>query len=475
MDTPRRTKQRIQTFRHAKRFFSDVDAALVARLVASGVDVALIVIDGTIKDMSASGEQILQAGCLTYWRNKPWTDVSTPESAIKIADLASPTEGDIGRWRQLTMLDGTGEQVPIKFTSVRLPTDGAVLALGQDLRSVASLQQRLISMHQDLEREYTTLRDAEARYRVLFHALSDPALIVRVADGQVTEINAAALQRFGLADAQPKSLHLNSLFPAEDQAAVQRMLERTATQGSGDAPSVSVRRKRKGTLKATAFRQGAEVFAMVQVEAAASVSAAASSEQPDPFAGAVNAILDGLVVATPSMHILSANRAFLQMLQVADDRQIIGTQLSQWIGRSSVELNMLDSSLSRRGTARNFATVVRDRFGDEDEVEISASTTRQDGEPAYIFSIRATARRLAGSAQNNGSWLPSTADQVTSMVGQLPLKDIVRASADVIEKVCIEAALEISQDSRASAAELLGLSRQGLYSKLKRHGMSGGD
>ena len=42
------------------------------------------------------------------------------------------------------------------------------------------------------------------------------------------------------------------------------------------------------------------------------------------------------------------------------------------------------------------------------------------------------------------------------------------AMTDVIEALCIEAALKLTQDNRAAAAELLGLSRQSLYTKLRR-------
>lgn len=38
----------------------------------------------------------------------------------------------------------------------------------------------------------------------------------------------------------------------------------------------------------------------------------------------------------------------------------------------------------------------------------------------------------------------------------------------VIEKICIEAALEITNNNRAAAADLLGLSRQSLYVKLSK-------
>jgi DNA-binding NtrC family response regulator len=51
------------------------------------------------------------------------------------------------------------------------------------------------------------------------------------------------------------------------------------------------------------------------------------------------------------------------------------------------------------------------------------------------------------------------------------LRDVVRETTDIIEQMCIEAALELTGDNRASAAEMLGLSRQSLYVKLRRHGL----
>ncbi len=56
-------------------------------------------------------------------------------------------------------------------------------------------------------------------------------------------------------------------------------------------------------------------------------------------------------------------------------------------------------------------------------------------------------------------------------LGRMSLKEIVRESTDLIERLCIEAALAYTGDNRASAAEILGVSRQSLYSKLHRHGL----
>ena len=67
--------------------------------------------------------------------------------------------------------------------------------------------------------------------------------------------------------------------------------------------------------------------------------------------------------------------------------------------------------------------------------------------------------------------LPKSVEQLTELVGHVSLKDLVRETTDMIERMSIEAALELTGDNRASAAELLGLSRQSLYAKLHRYGL----
>jgi DNA-binding NtrC family response regulator len=62
-------------------------------------------------------------------------------------------------------------------------------------------------------------------------------------------------------------------------------------------------------------------------------------------------------------------------------------------------------------------------------------------------------------------------DHLTELVGRVTLKELVRQSTDVIERLCIETALTMTGDNRASAAEMLGLSRQSFYMKLHRYGL----
>jgi DNA-binding NtrC family response regulator len=56
-------------------------------------------------------------------------------------------------------------------------------------------------------------------------------------------------------------------------------------------------------------------------------------------------------------------------------------------------------------------------------------------------------------------------------VGYSTLKDIVTETTEIIERMCIETALELTGNNRAAAAELLSLSRQSLYVKLRQFGL----
>jgi len=55
------------------------------------------------------------------------------------------------------------------------------------------------------------------------------------------------------------------------------------------------------------------------------------------------------------------------------------------------------------------------------------------------------------------------------LVGSATLKDIVAETTNVVERMCIETAVELTMNNRVAAAEMLGLSRQSLYVKLRKY------
>jgi transcriptional regulator PpsR len=123
---------------------------------------------------------------------------------------------------------------------------------------------------------------------------------------------------------------------------------------------------------------------------------------------------------------------------------------------------------------RHFQTIMRGQFGTVEDVEVSGVSAADSNPPCYGFTIRRLARRTVEPETGTRSLMRSV-EEMTKLVGKVPLKDLVRETTDIIERLCIEAALQLNDNNRASAADMLGLSRQSLYVKLHRYGIEDKD
>jgi transcriptional regulator PpsR len=140
-----------------------------------------------------------------------------------------------------------------------------------------------------------------------------------------------------------------------------------------------------------------------------------------------------------------------------------------------VDVDVLVANLRQRGSVRMFTTEMHGEHGSRSEVELSAVSVMNGTDPCFGFSIRDIGARFSMQPRDAGTRagreLPRSVEHLTELIGRVALKDLVREATDVIERLAIEAALELANDNRASAAEMLGLSRQSLYVKLRRYGL----
>jgi len=343
------------------------------------------------------------------------------------------------------------------------------VAFGRDLRPQVVLQQRLVTAQQTMERDYWRLRQIETRYRLLFQMASEPVLILDGGLDKLEEANPAAYELLGDVARQNGWSLADSLHP-DSLVEVREMMDRLRATGRADPCQVRlVGSSEPLFLAATQFRQDNRLFFLVRLTRpeAAELNMPAGRHQ---LMHVMESAPDALVVTETDGRILSVNRAFLDMGQLSNEEQARGEMLDKWLGRTGVDFRVLLSNLRQHGTVRLFATQLRGEFGSTSEVEVSAVAVSGGAHPCLGFTIRDMGRRLSNDARAHKE-LPRSASQMTELVGRLPLKDIVRETTDLIEQLCIEAALELTGDNRASAAEMLGLSRQSLYIKLRRFGI----
>jgi transcriptional regulator PpsR len=181
-------------------------------------------------------------------------------------------------------------------------------------------------------------------------------------------------------------------------------------------------------------------------------------------------IPDAFVVTDETLKIIAENSAFLDITRLASKEQARGQSLELFLGRPDMDRNILISNLRQYGSVKNFATVLRNQLDELEDVDVSAVFVAEGTRPVFGFSIRRSVR-ASSSRPIIASGLPRSAEQLSQLIGRVPLKELVRETTDLVERMCIEAALELTGNNRASAAEMLGLSRQSLYSKLHRYGL----
>jgi len=440
-------------------------------LITAASDIALVLDrDGVILDVSLGTEQLRSEGHRA-WIGRDWVDVVSVESRPKVLDLieSAGDEGSI-QFRELNHPVVNGADVPIRYSAMQVGEDGTIVALGRDLRNLANLQQQLVEAQQAMEREYARLRMAETRYRMLFHLTSEPVVIVEATNFRVVEANPAAQEQLELPSDRLTNTSILAGLASESSEALQTMLRTVQTTGRAEETEVALASgARRFRVLGSPFRQDNAAYLLIRLTPL-SDTARSDSAAEGRVLGILDKLPDGFVVISPELKVLEANRAFLDLTQLATKQQAMGEPLERWLGRPGIDLPLLMVTLTEHGVVRNFTTIIRGQFGTVEEVEVSAVPALTGSTPSYGFVIRSLGVRTA-LAGHQGRALPRSVEHLTELVGRVSLRDLVRETTDVIEKLCIEAALELSKDNRASAASMLGLSRQSFYAKLRRHGL----
>ncbi len=451
--------------------FGSIDPESVAALIEASADVALVVDEqGVVRDVAFSNTNLAK-DAYRAWVGQRWIDTVTIESRPKIEEMVLHTATrTASRWRQVNYPTAQGPDVPIRYSAVRYGADRRLVVVGRDLRAMAVLQQRLTEAQQSMEREYARIRGEEKRYRLLFQLASEAVLIVDSANLRIIEANPAASVLIGRDVKKLVGHSFGDLFAEASKQATQSFVAALRVAPRVDNVHVQLAGGKKSLLlSGSLFRQENSAHLLVLLSNLAGETTALSEEKSN-LLQIVERIPDAFIVTDIDRKIMTANLAFLDLIQAVTIDQIRGEPFDRWVGRAAADMDLLFTNLRMHGVVRNFSTVLRGEYGSDEEVEIAAVSVAGGVQPCFGFTIR-TADRRAGREQLGGHELPRTVEQFSHLIGRVPLKNIVRETTDLIERLCIEAALDLTRDNRASAADMLGLSRQGLYAKLRRYGL----
>lgn len=449
---------------------ADLDPRLAAELVANTGDVAVIVDrTGVVRAVVATDQDLREAG-IDQWVGQHWAQTVTNETRGKVeALLRDAGSKSSGRRRQVNHIVPGGNDLPVSYTVVRVGRDGAFVAAGRDMRTISALQQRLVEAQQAMERDYWRLRHVETRYRLLFQLAAETILVVDSTTMRVMDANAAAGKLFGEPPEKltgrsfPFGIAPDDLRPVGDAIANARAMGK-----SGNVRITLARGDESYSISVSTFRQDSSTLLLIRFSPLDSDRQVGDGGERGRIAALLEQSPDAFVITDTAGMVTYANRAFLDLVQLTSDKQVRGEEVGSWIGRPGADFDVFLTMLKRNGAVRLALTSARGIHGLATEVEVSAAWLPDSEQPAIGFMLRDVGRRLAVGPQGARD-LTRAVEQLTSLVGRVSLRDLVRDTTDLVERHFIEAALELTGDNRTSAAEVLGVSRQSLYVKLRRH------
>ena len=448
-----------------------LDPSAVASVLEAVADVQLhLDAEGFCLDVAITNAELTDLMRIP-WRGQRWHELCIEEHkerAKNALDAATRTPNTPNRVDLNICASDSNDELPMSFRLIQ-PADGeGVIAVGRDLRVVSDLRQQVLNAQHAMEQDYWALRQMENRYRRLLELTSDGILVVDEATGRVLEANSQA----------------NAMLSAEGQSIIGRPLPLNSTEiqslldSARETGATSQRRivlpnvPHGSDILVSFQRQNSESRYLIRLSNAGEDG----NLQGMHFADTFELAPDAIVQVDSDGRIEHVNSIFLEWIAVSAPDQVTGRTLDNWIGRSTVDLTVILNNLKQDRPIKLYASVLKNSVGATSEIEISAATVQRGDNPKIVFFIRDISRRLTADRPLTER-LPRSIEQITERVGRHPLKELVRESTDVIEALCIEAALKLTRDNRASAAEILGLSRQSLYTKLRRYGIgeSGSD
>lgn len=445
-------------------------------IVASVADFA-IVIDraGQVLSLLANPFHGAMADLKT-WANSDLRGTLAAESIPKF-DQALAQVGQSPASTRATELNhidpATRAEFPVSYSFHQIGKDDAILMLGRDLRLIADMQQQLVNAQVLVERDYERQRGFDTRFRVLMHATRDPIVFVNVSSGKLDEVNGAAASFFGRTAEELRGTDFADLFEGQTPGELNAELAAAALSDGGNSLSLSLRRgRRRAQVHPSFFRAGGARMVLCRI-ASPDGAAEAGSDDIARLDALFERGPDAIVFTRADGVILSANESFLSMTESGHDDDVRGKPISKFLERGSVEQRVLLDNATRSGRIKNYPTRIRGSYETGVAVDVSATHLSASEPPVYAFVLRDAGPTAPLRMKNDAQSVEkeNKKDSVIELVGSTSLKDIVADTTDVIEKMCIETALHLTGDNRAAAAEMLGLSRQSFYVKLRKFGL----
>ena len=254
-----------------------------------------------------------------------------------------------------------------------------------------------------------------------------------------------------------------------DKKALAGLLE--TARMNGRAPGIVVHRPggRTLSLRASMLASEAGTFYLFQMatldEAGVTAHVLDRKSAPYSLETFVWRLPEGFAILDRDGVVQFANLTFLDMVQAGLESAVVGKNAKVWFNRPGTGLRVILNLVEQHGAVRSLRTTLESELGMHSGVEISAVGDQIDRPRFFGLIVRDVMPNGRQSETVSASGFPEIGGVATS------LETAVRSSVEAVERQRLVDALAQFAGNRTVAAKSLGISRQSLYTKLKKYGL----
>ena len=347
------TNESHRSFSSAQDIFGRLSPSAIGQLISAGGCIAMMLSDeGQILDIAYRSAELASFGA-DKWLGQNFAGTVAPDSTQKILELLNESkERPLTRRRQVNHRSAAKDDLPVEYILVRAEGLAGTIALGTELRRQVEMQQQLINTQIDLERRNRDVAEKAARYRAQFKLAEWPVLVINGADLRIADANPAAATILGLTERKLEGTSIGTFFDSADKTTVLELM--TAARFSGEAASMDAKLG-NGTQVRVNVRPFRETSVINLIVSLGSISGTGNSpqklDQRPLEAMAMDILPEACVLLEDDGTIVEVNSYFADIAGLTGKSQAIGRGISDWLGASAVDMNVLIARLKKIGRA----------------------------------------------------------------------------------------------------------------------------
>jgi transcriptional regulator PpsR len=342
---------------HPEKLYLGLSSKELSHFAQASADISFVLDDlGSVQNVYSVNENLAKY-IPEDLIGKKWLDIVEPDSRTKVQRLLEDANSNnLSKFRQINVIGNQKNiALPMMCASIKTLSNKKIIVIGRDLTEASKLQQSLVAAQKEISQNYLQITQLEERFQSIFEIGTESIIIVRIDDAYpIVEMNRNAMkQLLLLAKNNCIGKSLLSLLPANELSNAKTFLQGVQDSDEPKILKTLFSRGEAVQISATSFTNGGIPYLLLNLKPL-DLAEATSLLAPDSLTiKAIENNAYGFVVCTPEGLILKANKAFNKLSSTKGEKDLIGTNIRDYLGPETADFDLMMQSLKGKASSQS--------------------------------------------------------------------------------------------------------------------------